>query len=142
MQAWAKVVIVAHHSTQETYSPVGSRNRLMYWSWLQSTGAEMRKYLTALSVSIARHCLHGATHDCRPAVEQRQSRPANSVGRPRQAGRSRGRRSAAEEVAWSGGVAGRDTLSRVGWVGESRGGSRGDDFEARRRSQTAVWIER
>jgi hypothetical protein len=35
-----------HHSTHDTYSPVGRRNRRMYWSWLQSTGAEMRKYFT------------------------------------------------------------------------------------------------
>jgi hypothetical protein len=37
----------AHQRTQETYSPVGSRNLRMYWSGCQSTGAEMRKYLTA-----------------------------------------------------------------------------------------------
>lgn len=36
-----------YHSTQETYSPVGRRNLRMYWSGCQSTGAEMRKYLTA-----------------------------------------------------------------------------------------------
>ncbi len=34
------------HSTQDTYSPVGSKNLRMYWSGVQSTGAEMRKYLT------------------------------------------------------------------------------------------------
>lgn len=36
------------HRMQETYSPVGRRKRLMYWSCAQSTGAEMRKYLTVL----------------------------------------------------------------------------------------------
>jgi hypothetical protein len=40
-----------YHRTQETYSPVGSRNRRIYWSWLQSTGADMRKYFTAGAVS-------------------------------------------------------------------------------------------
>lgn len=34
------------HSTQDTYSPVGKRNRLMYWSGCQSTGADIKKYLT------------------------------------------------------------------------------------------------
>jgi len=41
-----------HQSTQETYSPVGRRNRLMRESGVQSTGAEMRKYLTSLSQPI------------------------------------------------------------------------------------------
>lgn len=41
----------AYQSTQETYSPVGSRKRRMYWSGCQSTGAEMRKYLTGNGVS-------------------------------------------------------------------------------------------
>jgi hypothetical protein len=39
-------------STQETYSPVGRRNLLMYCSGCQSTGAEMRKYLTAGLMSV------------------------------------------------------------------------------------------
>lgn len=38
--------IATHHRTQETYSPVGRRNLRMYWSGVQSTGAEMRKYFT------------------------------------------------------------------------------------------------
>src|SRR5215218_2918535 len=33
------------HSTHETYSPVGSRNRRMYCSFCHSTGAEIRKNL-------------------------------------------------------------------------------------------------
>ena len=40
-----------HHSTHETYSPVGRRNLRMYWSGCQSTGAEMRKYFTDQGVS-------------------------------------------------------------------------------------------
>jgi hypothetical protein len=37
---------LSYHSTQEMYSPVGSKNLRMTCSGLQSTGAEMRKYLT------------------------------------------------------------------------------------------------
>jgi hypothetical protein len=40
-----------YHNTQETYSPVGSRNRRMHWSGVQSTGAEMRKYFTIVHMS-------------------------------------------------------------------------------------------
>lgn len=36
----------SYHKTQETYSPVGRRNLRIYWSGCQSTGAEIRKYLT------------------------------------------------------------------------------------------------
>jgi len=36
-----------YHRTQETYSPVGKRNRRMYWSGVQSTGADIKKYLTS-----------------------------------------------------------------------------------------------
>ena len=50
------VVGQTDHSTQDTYSPVGSKKRLMYWSWLQSTGADMRKYLTIRQVSKPMHC--------------------------------------------------------------------------------------
>lgn len=35
-----------YHNTQETYSPVGKRNRRMYWSGVQSTGADIKKYFT------------------------------------------------------------------------------------------------
>lgn len=42
---------MTYQSTQDTYSPVGSRKRLMYWSGDQSTGAEIKKYLTG-SVSV------------------------------------------------------------------------------------------
>jgi hypothetical protein len=38
-----------YQRTQETYSPVGRRKRRMYWSGCQSTGAEMRKYLTGMA---------------------------------------------------------------------------------------------
>ena len=41
----------AYQSTQETYSPVGSRNRLIYWSGVQSTGADMRKYFTVIGTN-------------------------------------------------------------------------------------------
>lgn len=37
---------VTYHNTQDTYSPVGSKKRRMYWSGDQSTGAEIKKYLT------------------------------------------------------------------------------------------------
>lgn len=47
----ASLIGPAHHSTHETYSPVGSRNLRMYWSGVQSTGAEMRKYLTTHEIS-------------------------------------------------------------------------------------------
>src|SRR5271156_4530076 len=35
-----------YQSTHETYSPVGRRNRLIKESGVQSTGAEIKKYLT------------------------------------------------------------------------------------------------
>jgi len=35
-----------YHRTHETYSPVGSRKRRMRESGVQSTGAEIKKYLT------------------------------------------------------------------------------------------------
>ena len=41
-------VFETYHNTQETYSPVGSKNLRMYWSGVQSTGAEMRKYFTII----------------------------------------------------------------------------------------------
>ena len=44
---------LAYHRTHDTYSPVGSKNLRMYCSGVQSTGAEMRKYLTAGKVSQA-----------------------------------------------------------------------------------------
>ena len=37
---------LTYHNTQETYSPVGRRNRRMYWSGVQSTGADIKKYFT------------------------------------------------------------------------------------------------
>lgn len=37
---------MTYQSTQETYSPVGRRNRRMYWSGVQSTGADIKKYFT------------------------------------------------------------------------------------------------
>lgn len=40
------LAVATYHRMQETYSPVGRRNRRMYWSGCQSTGAEMRKYFT------------------------------------------------------------------------------------------------
>lgn len=40
-----------YQRTHETYSPVGSKKRRMYWSGCQSTGAEMRKYLTVVQVA-------------------------------------------------------------------------------------------
>lgn len=39
-------IVTTYHNTQDTYSPVGKRNLRMYCSGVQSTGAEMRKYLT------------------------------------------------------------------------------------------------
>jgi hypothetical protein len=44
-----------HHSTHETYSPVGKRNLRMYWSGCQSTGADMRKYFTAMRLVRDKH---------------------------------------------------------------------------------------
>ena len=57
-----------YQSTHETYSPVGNKNLRIYWSGCQSTGAEMRKYLTAtVSAAVA-------------GVRRRRDRCATSVG--------------------------------------------------------------
>jgi len=48
---------ITYHNTQETYSPVGRRKRRMYWSGVQSTGADIKKYLTAWSAMV--DCVDG-----------------------------------------------------------------------------------
>ncbi len=45
-----------YHNTQETYSPVGRRNRRIYWSGVQSTGADIKKYFTVSDVSDCGSC--------------------------------------------------------------------------------------
>lgn len=57
-----------YHKTQETYSPVGRRNRLIYWSWDQSTGADIKKYFTGTRVNkMILECEHACyTDSCLP----------------------------------------------------------------------------
>jgi hypothetical protein len=106
-----------HHRTHDTYSPVGKRNLRMYWSGCQSTGAEMRKYLTAASVSrvvdsqakqrsAGTQCATGlegdsnqCTHDYLLAGERRHCRAGGFAVRPDLIEKSRVRQIVPEAAA-------------------------------------------
>lgn len=88
-----------YQRTHEIYSPVGSKKRLITCSGLQSTGADIKKYLTVAQrwstcqVSFA-ECLK--TYDCQPVAEQAQPLEAATAEHPDLAGRSQERLSATE----------------------------------------------
>nr|POE56750.1 hypothetical protein CFP56_33722 [Quercus suber] len=101
---------VTYQSTHDTYSPVGSRKRRMYWSGDQSTGAEMRKYLTVMRPTsvLAKSCGHGAwwcegegrrTYGCPPAAMRRSSPGSNSAEHPAPARTSQAQRCGAAAAA-------------------------------------------
>jgi hypothetical protein len=86
----------------------------MYWSGCQSTGAEMRKYLTARRLADAKAggCaardrgatgaedgIVGGTYDCRPAAAQRCCPAVGFAGRPDLIRKSPGRPTATEAAA-------------------------------------------
>lgn len=86
-----------HHNTHDTYSPVGSKNLRMYWSGVQSTGAEIRKYFTTIASGqneFDGHFLRledewisgtGHTHSCPLAAEPLGHLVVDSVARHRRA---------------------------------------------------------
>lgn len=101
-----------YHRTQETYSPVGRRNLRMYWSGCQSTGAEMRMYLTAarlVNEKTDNWCVqsnarlqwrHGCgTYGCRLAAGRQCCPAAGFAERPDLIGRSQALQSVPEVEA-------------------------------------------
>lgn len=79
----------------------------MYWSCAQSTGAEMRKYFTAASISNRVACNEDkwrmiVTYNCRPAAMLRRSRRAGSAEHLDPARKSQEQPDAAAVAAWRG----------------------------------------
>lgn len=87
----------------------------MYWSWLQSTGAEMRKYLTVFLLAsfgkrvLLTRCVHESAYGCLLVAMQRPNLLASSAAHLGRGGRFRVQLIAVAAVAWTGGAGGWDT---------------------------------